>query len=154
MFMSQSRVKVINTRMALANATKGTSTIGEYFAKIKSLADKMVVAGRKLDNEEMISYLLNGLNEDYNLVATAVANRVEPISTSELFTQLVSHEHHLNHRNGGKSSSANMAAKGGRTDGNFSRGGGGRGGNGGHNGGGCGNRNGFGRGGGDRCSTF
>ena len=52
MFASQSRAKIIMTRMALANATKGTSTISEYFAKIKSLADDMAAAGRRLEDEE------------------------------------------------------------------------------------------------------
>ena len=52
MFASQSRAKIIMTRMALANATKGTSTVGEYFAKIKSLADDMAAAGRRLEDEE------------------------------------------------------------------------------------------------------
>jgi histone deacetylase 1/2 len=155
MFASQSRAKVISTRMALANATKGASTIGEYFAKIKSLADEMAAAGRRLEDEEIISYLLNGLDADYDSVATPVANRVEPISVSELFTQLVAHEQRLDLRNGGSSSTANMAAKGGRNGGNggnnSSRGGGGHCG-GGRNNGGRGNRDGFGRGSGSRSN--
>lgn len=152
MFASQSRAKIIATRMALANATKGTSTIGEYFARIKSLADDMAAAGRRLEDEEMVSYILNGLDVDYDPVATSIANRVEPISVSELFTQLVSHEQRLDRRSGGNSSSANIAARGGRTssnngyNSNRGRGGGGR------NGGG--DRGGFARGGGGRSSNF
>ena len=155
MFASQSRVKVISTRMALANATKGTSTVSEYFAKIKALADEMAAAGRKLEDEEMISYLLNGLDPDYDPVATAVAARVEPISISELFTQLISHEQRLDMRNGGSQSSVNMATKGNRTGGHPHRGNGGRG-SGGRNGGGRNSRGGFGRGAGNSGgrSTF
>jgi histone deacetylase 1/2 len=149
MFASQSRAKIITTRMALANVTKGTSTISEYYAKVKSLADEMAAAGKRLDDEEIISYLLNGLDQEYDPVSTVVANRVEPIAVSELFTQLVSHEQRLDLRTGGSQSSVNVAAKGGRSGGNYSRGGG-RGnvrGNG--HGGGHGNRGGFTRGGGN-----
>jgi hypothetical protein len=41
--------------MALATTQKGSSTIAEYIAKMKSLAD---ATGKKLDDEELISYFL------------------------------------------------------------------------------------------------
>lgn len=41
MFTSQSRGHVINTRMALATAQKGSSTIAEFFSNMKSLVDDM-----------------------------------------------------------------------------------------------------------------
>ena len=55
LFVSQSSAKAISTYMAIATASKGTSTISEYFTKIKSLSDEMVAAGRKLEDEEIIS---------------------------------------------------------------------------------------------------
>lgn len=41
MFASQSRVRLISTRMVIAIASKGTSSMSEYFTKMKSLADDM-----------------------------------------------------------------------------------------------------------------
>ena len=41
---SQSHACVVATCMALATASKGTSTIAEYFMKMKSLADEMASA--------------------------------------------------------------------------------------------------------------
>lgn len=61
MTASQSRGCVINTRMALTNAQKDTSTIAEFFSKIKSLADDMASARKKLEDEEIASYILAGL---------------------------------------------------------------------------------------------
>lgn len=151
LFASQSRAKIISIRMALATASKGTSTISEYFTKTKSLAVEMAAAGRRLEDEELVSYVLTGLDLDYDLVVSAVAARVESISVTELFTQLVSHEQHLELRNGGNQSSANSATKGKRNGNNSSSGG--RGGSGRNNGGG-GGRGGFGRGGGGGRSTF
>ena len=142
-FASQSRAKLISTRMALATASKGTSTIAEYFTKMKALADEMAAAGRHLEDEEMVSYILTGLDEDYDTVVTGVANRAEPISLGELYTQLISRESRLEMRGGGSSSSANLASRGGnfnRGRGGFSRGGG-NGGRGNQRGGGRNNNN-------------
>ena len=75
--------------MALATASKGSSSISEYFTKMKSLADEMASAGRKLDDEELISYILTGLDLEFNLVVSVVAERIEPITVNELYTQLV-----------------------------------------------------------------
>jgi hypothetical protein len=58
---SESRARVISTRMALATATKGLSTVAEYFVKMKGLADEMASVGRKLEDEELVSYILTGL---------------------------------------------------------------------------------------------
>ena len=100
---------------------------------MKSLADEMASAGRRLEDDEMVSYILTGLDDDYDSVVTSVANRVEPISLGELYTQLISHEQRLEMHSGGSQSSANLASRGGRGSNNnsnrgrggFSRGGGG-----------------------------
>jgi hypothetical protein len=136
MTASHSRGRIINTRMALATAKKGSSSITDYFNKIKSLADDMAAAGKKLEDEEVASYVLAGLDSDYDPVVSTVGGRVEPLSLGELFTQLVSWEQRLDmaHGGDGSGSSANSATRGGR--GSFNRSGGGcRGGR------GCGRRN-------------
>lgn len=86
MFASQSRARVINTRMALATAHKGSSTAAEYFTKMKGLADEMASAGKKLDDEDLVSYILASLDIEYNPLVSAIAARVEPISLGELYT--------------------------------------------------------------------
>jgi len=59
MFASQSRAQLITTRMALATASKGALTMSEYFTKKKGLADDMVSVGKKLEDDELISYILS-----------------------------------------------------------------------------------------------
>jgi len=81
--------------MALATTSKGASTFNEYFVKMKGLADEMASAGKNLEDEELVSYILTGLDLEFNPVVSAVATRVEPISVSELYTQLVSFEHRM-----------------------------------------------------------
>ena len=90
MTASQSRDCIINTRMALATAQKGSSTIANYFNKMKSLADDMAAAGKRLEDEEIISYVLAGLDMDFNPIVSVVVAHTEPLSLGELYTQLVS----------------------------------------------------------------
>jgi hypothetical protein len=115
---AQSRARVIATRMALANASKGTSMITEYFGKMKALADEMAAAGKKLDDDDLISYILTGLDEPFDPVVSAISLRVEPLTVHELFTQLVNHEQRIDLRGGGRHSSANLASRGGHGGGN------------------------------------
>jgi hypothetical protein len=48
--------------MALLTTQKGSTTIIDYVAKMKSLADDMALAGKKLDDEEITSYIHTGLD--------------------------------------------------------------------------------------------
>ena len=70
----------------MATAQKGSSSISEYFTKMKTLADDMASTGKKLEDEEIASYILSGLDIEYNRVVSSVAARTEPISLGELFT--------------------------------------------------------------------
>jgi glutathionylspermidine synthase len=101
-FASQSRARVINTRMALATTEKRLSTVAEYISKMKTLADEMASAGKKLDDEELTSYILDGLDSEYNSIVSSIAARVEPISFGELYSQLLTHENRLDIQNGGQ----------------------------------------------------
>jgi hypothetical protein len=57
--------------MSLATTQKGSSTIAKYFSMMKSLVDDMSSAGKKLDDEELCSYLLAGLDAEYNSLASS-----------------------------------------------------------------------------------
>jgi hypothetical protein len=103
MFSSQTRARVVNTCMALANTKKGNTSTAEYFTKMRALADEMNAAGRKLEDEELVEYILAGLDFEYNLVVSAIVARVEPISISELYTQVLAFEMCLEHMGQGAS---------------------------------------------------
>ena len=55
MYASQTRARTVNIRIALANTKKGNSTAAEYFAKMKAHGDEISAAGRRLDDEELVS---------------------------------------------------------------------------------------------------
>jgi hypothetical protein len=62
MFSSQNRARALNTHLALATTKKGNSTIAEFVGKMKALGDQMVAAGRLLEEEELVEYILTGLD--------------------------------------------------------------------------------------------
>jgi hypothetical protein len=92
MASSQSRARVINTRMTLSTTQKGNLTISQYIGKMKALVDNIAPACKKLDDEELVGYILAGLDSDFDSVISAVTACVKPIGVPELYRQLVYHE--------------------------------------------------------------
>jgi hypothetical protein len=87
-FESQSHACMINVRMALSTSMKGDMPISNYIAKMKGLADRMAFAGKRLDDEDLVCYILAGLDSDFDGVISAVSASVEPITVAKLYGQL------------------------------------------------------------------
>jgi hypothetical protein len=71
--------------MTLSTTKKGDMSVSKYVAKMKALADEMASAGKKLDDEDLISYILAGLDSDFDPVISTVSTRVEAITVGELY---------------------------------------------------------------------
>jgi hypothetical protein len=100
--------------MALSTTKKGDMTISKYVAKMKALADEMASAGKRLDDDDLVSYILVGLDPDFDSVISVVSARVEPISVTELYGQLLSQEQRWELRQTSEYHVANAANRGGR----------------------------------------
>ncbi|KAK1631663.1 hypothetical protein QYE76_005978 [Lolium multiflorum] len=83
MFASQSRTRVSNLRVALARTRKENMTSAQFFAKMKGYADELAAAGRPIDEEELVEYLLAGLDDTYNPLFAAIGS-VEALSSTLL----------------------------------------------------------------------
>lgn len=57
----------------------------------------MSAAGNPLSPTEFTSYLLAGLNSEYDAFVTSVTARLEPMAPEELYGLLLTHESHLAH---------------------------------------------------------
>jgi hypothetical protein len=115
MFSLHTHAQTVNLRIALATTKKGASTTVEYFSKMRNYADKMSAAGLALGDEEFVAYVLTGLDEElYSSLVSSIVTRVEPVSPSELFSQMISYELRLDKQSGGGgySSSVNAATRG------------------------------------------
>jgi hypothetical protein len=78
---------------------------------MKGLAYEMAVAGKSLEDNDFISYVLAGLNQDYNSFVENVAGKTE-ISLGDLYSQLLAAEARLDLQTSHYPSSVNTAARG------------------------------------------
>jgi hypothetical protein len=78
--------------MGLSTTRKGNMSIAQYVGKMKALADDMASVGKKLDDEDLVSYILAGLDSDFDSVISVVAAHAEPIIVPELYSQLIGYE--------------------------------------------------------------
>lgn len=79
---------------------------------MRALGDEMAAAEQRLSDDELIEYILTGLDFEYNVVVSVVLTRPEMTSLGELYSQLLAFETHLElMSNGGMlhGSSANTA---------------------------------------------
>jgi hypothetical protein len=74
--------------IALATTKKNHLSVSYYYA------DELVASGAALHDDELVAYLLPGLNEDYNLVFNTIITHIDPIKPADLYAQLLSFEQH------------------------------------------------------------
>jgi hypothetical protein len=48
-----------------------------YFGKLKAIVDELALAGKKLDEYDIINSLLSGLDSEYNPLVEAISGRVD-----------------------------------------------------------------------------
>jgi uncharacterized membrane protein YgcG len=129
MFASQSRARMMHLCSRLSTTRKGELTAVAYFSKMKGFVDEMVVAGKPLDDEDFVAYLLAGLDHDYNSFIKNVSARSDPMSISHVYAQFLVAESWLDLQNTQQQASVNATMHGGQTRGNRSGDGSYRGGN-------------------------
>jgi hypothetical protein len=112
MYVSQSRAHVMHLHTKLASTRKGDTPMVSYFAKMKAYADEMAAAGKQLEDDDIVSYILAGLDEEYNGLVENVSSRTDSISLSNLFAQLLTAEERNDNQSQAQMS-ANAAACGG-----------------------------------------
>lgn len=79
----QLRDSALLKRLAISHRTRKEPDHLEYFAKMKALADELTASGKQCDAEELTAFILNGLDDDYDSVVSALAAKTEPITLSK-----------------------------------------------------------------------
>ena len=111
---SKSRSRIQQIRSALNDMKKNDMSAANYFAKMKNLASELAAAGKPLDDDELIWYILHGFGSSYNSLKTAI-NANPATSLSDLFNQLQAFDQLHMTEDGTEAfmSSANMVRRGG-----------------------------------------
>jgi hypothetical protein len=94
LYSPQSRARFVNTQIALATTKRNHLSITDYYSKMTHYANELAASGFPLRDDELVAYLLVGLDEEYNSVFTVVVARVNPISPSNWYAQLLNFKQH------------------------------------------------------------
>ena len=81
--------------MTLINAQKGNQTVAAYFASLRGLADELAAVGKAIQDDELISYIIHGLDVDYQPLVSALDARVMPVSLDELYAMLGNYDQRM-----------------------------------------------------------
>jgi hypothetical protein len=90
-FTTQSTARVMQIRGALGKVNKLDSAATDFFNKVKALSDLLSSIGQPLRPEEFNTYLLAGLDKDYDAFADRVSSRPidDPMPMRDVFSQLL-----------------------------------------------------------------
>jgi hypothetical protein len=86
--------------------------MASYFAKMKEYADEMAAAGKQLEDDDIVSYILICLDTEYNGLVENVSLRTDSVAHSNLIAQLLATEARIKNQNQAQMS-ANTATRGG-----------------------------------------
>ncbi|KAK6150976.1 hypothetical protein DH2020_015908 [Rehmannia glutinosa] len=117
LFRTQSQARVMHLKSLLQNLKKEDLSISEYILKMQSIADDIQAAGKTVDDDDLMIYILHGLGPEYESVVVNLTTRKD-LTLSEMQYTLQTHEMRLQHMNSilpgsnnNTNISLNMAAK-------------------------------------------
>jgi hypothetical protein len=86
--------------------------VAAYYNKMKGFTDEMAATEKPLEDEDFVSYVLAGLDQDYNSFVENVTRKAEEISLGALYSQFLAAEAKLELQNSQFQSSVNSATRG------------------------------------------
>jgi hypothetical protein len=111
---------VVHLRTKLNQCHKEDKTVQAYLDEIKGLFDEMAAAGKPMDTVDVISYILAGLNNEYDGFVAAInafLKAQKDVSLSDVYSQFMTYESRVEARTAGDGASVNAATRGGRNGG-------------------------------------
>jgi transposase InsO family protein len=99
-FAAPSKTRIQELRRQLQGLRQGNKSCSDYVHAAKTLADHLAMVGKPVSDEDLISYIIGGLNPRYNAFITSFAlmTKDESITLEDFQTLLISHEQLLNNQ--------------------------------------------------------
>ncbi|KAH9667020.1 retrovirus-related pol polyprotein from transposon RE1 [Citrus sinensis] len=91
-FGARTRARILYLRTQIQTTKKGSSTIHEYYSKMKTLLNSLRAAGNSMNDDDFIMCVLAGLGPEYDSVVTNINSMQESPSISEVYGMLLSQE--------------------------------------------------------------
>jgi hypothetical protein len=100
-YAAPSKTRIQELRRQLQRLRQGDKSCSEYMHAAKTLADHLAMVGKPVNDEDLISYIIGGLNPRYNAFITSftLMTKDESIPLEDFQTLLISHEQLLNNQN-------------------------------------------------------
>jgi hypothetical protein len=73
----------------------GDLSVAVYFSTMRGYKDEMATAGKPLDDNDVVSYILNGLDADYNSLIEHVNGMTDTIGPKMLYSRTLDTEARL-----------------------------------------------------------
>jgi hypothetical protein len=91
-FAAQSKSRISHLKRQLQCLQQGNKTCIEYLSQAKSWADELSAVGKPVEDNDLISYVINGINPTYNSFVTAFTLRDRETTFHDFQSELLSYE--------------------------------------------------------------
>lgn len=102
MFSSGSKLRIMQLHRQLTNMRKNNMGATKYFHKVKNLSNTLGTLGtisKPLSNDKIVTYVLTGINNNYDPLVTSLTTRTEQVTLSNLYAHLMSFDTCLEQNN-------------------------------------------------------
>ena len=112
-FASQQHARAHTIRTELGETKLLDLSIADYFGKMTRLADTLAFIGQPLRKEDFTTFVMNGLDDDYDNLAENINGHDTPLEPRELYARLLATEPRIKSRRSNPSFiAANAATRG------------------------------------------
>ncbi|XP_050138269.1 uncharacterized protein LOC126614663 isoform X2 [Malus sylvestris] len=91
-YMFVSSATVNHLKAELHTIQKGSDNVDKFLLRLKTIKDKLIAAGEKITDNDLVIAALTGLPADFDTIRTVVLARDTPISLKEFRAQLLGAE--------------------------------------------------------------
>ncbi|CAL8156489.1 unnamed protein product [Prunus armeniaca] len=91
-FNSQSRSRILQLKHQLQTTKRGTSSITDFVDQMTAVADSLALAGKPVDDDDLIDLILNSLGPAYESVVNSIQSRDPLMAVDDVITFLLTAE--------------------------------------------------------------